>query len=66
MSGFGAGPAFGATPTSSFGNNVPTGFGTPFDVPSSFGDFSQQGLNQQFAMTASGKRIVPEEPQPEL
>ncbi len=66
MGGFGAGPAFGATPTSSFGNNMPTGFGTPFDVPPAFGGFGQQGFNQQFAMTASGKRIVPEEPQPEL
>ena len=31
MGGFGAGPAFGATPTSSFGNNVSTGFGEPVD-----------------------------------
>ncbi len=54
--GFGSGPAFGATPTSSFGNNVPVGFG----------GFGQQGNSQTFAMTASGKRIVPEEPQPEL
>jgi hypothetical protein len=52
--GFGSGPAFGATPTSSFGNNVSTGFGAP------------TGFNQQFAMTASGKRIIPEEPFPEL
>ena len=65
-SGFGGAPAFGATPTSSFGNNVSTGFGTPFDAPSAFGGFGQQGFNQQFAMTASGKRIVPEEPFPEL
>jgi hypothetical protein len=49
MGGFGAAPAFGATPTSSFGNNVSVGFGAP-----------------TVAMTASGKRIVPEEPQPEL
>ena len=62
-SGFGAGPAFGATPTSSFGNNVSTGFGA---VPPMQGGFGQQGFNQTFAMTASGKRIVPEEPQPEL
>jgi len=54
MGGFGAGPAFGATPTSSFGNNVSTGFGAP------------TGFNQPIAMTASGKKIVPEEPQPEL
>ena len=53
-SGFGAAPAFGATPSSSFGNNVSTGFGAP------------TGFEQTFAMTASGKRIVPEEPQPEL
>jgi hypothetical protein len=67
MGGFGAGPAFGATPTSSFGNNVPVGFGSPFDrVEPVFGGFGQQGHNQTFAMTASGKRIVPEEPQPEL
>jgi hypothetical protein len=31
-----------------------------------FGGFGQQGNTQTFAMTASGKRIVPEEPQPEL
>jgi hypothetical protein len=52
--GFGAAPAFGATPTSSFGNNVPVNFGAP------------TGFNQPIATTASGKRIVPEEPQPEL
>ena len=66
MGGFGAGPAFGATPTSSFGNNVPTSFGAPVSFPPAFGGFGQQGNNQTFAMTASGKRIVPEEPQPEL
>ena len=54
MGGFGAAPAFGATPTSSFGNNVSTGFGAP------------TGFNQPIATTASGKKIVPEEPQPEL
>ena len=64
--GFGGAPAFGATPTSSFGNNVPVGFGAPVDFPPAFGGFGQQGNNQTFAMTASGKRIVPEEPQPEL
>jgi hypothetical protein len=64
--GFGGGPAFGATPTSSFGNNVPVGFGASADMPPAFGGFGQQGNTQTFAMTASGKRIVPEEPQPEL
>jgi hypothetical protein len=64
--GFGSAPAFGATPTSSFGNNVPVGFGAPADMPPAFGGFGQQGNSQTFAMTASGKRIVPEEPQPEL
>jgi hypothetical protein len=65
--GFGGGAAFGATPTSSFGNNVSTGFGGYTDrVEPVFGGFGQQGFNQQFAMTASGKRIVPEEPFPEL
>ena len=64
--GFGAAPAFGATPTSSFGNNVPVGFGAPADFSPAFGGFGQQGNTQTFAMTASGKRIVPEEPQPEL
>jgi hypothetical protein len=54
MGGVGAAPAFGATPTPSFGNNVSTGFGAP------------TGFNQPIAMTASGKKIVPEEPQPEL
>jgi hypothetical protein len=52
--GFGSGPAFGATPISSFGNNMPSNFGAP------------TGFNQPMATTASGKRIVPEEPQPEL
>jgi hypothetical protein len=66
IGGFGAGPAFGATPTSSFGNNVPVSFGAPVDSPPAFGGFGQQGNTQTFAMTASGKRIVPEEPQPEL
>ena len=62
VGGFGAGPAFGATPTSSFGNNVPAGFGAPVDrVEPVFG-----GFGQPIAMTASGKKIVPEEPQPEL
>ena len=54
MGGFVAAPTFGAVPTSSFGNNVSTGFGAPI------------GFNQPIAMTASGKKIVPEEPQPEL
>jgi hypothetical protein len=61
--GFGAGPAFGATPTSSFGNNVPVGFGS---VSPGFGAVPTMQGTQTFAMTASGKRIVPEEPQPEL
>jgi hypothetical protein len=69
MGGFGAGPAFGATSSSSFGNNVPTGFGgaplggntmsTPFNAGPSWG-------TTPIATTASGKKIVPEEPQPEL
>jgi hypothetical protein len=61
MGGFGGGAAFGA-PTSSFGNNVSTGFGGYNDrVEPVFG-----GFVQPIAMTASGKRIVPEEPFPEL
>jgi hypothetical protein len=67
MGGFGAAPAFGATPTSSFGNNVPVSFGAPVDrVEPVFGGFGQQSFGQPIAMTASGKKIVPEEPQPEL
>jgi len=62
VGGFGAATAFGATPTSSFGNNVSTGFGAPVDrVEPVFG-----GFVQPIATTASGKKIVPEEPQPEL
>jgi hypothetical protein len=62
MGGFGGAPAFGATPSSSFGNNVSAGFGAPVDrVEPVFG-----GFGQPIAMTASGKKIVPEEPQPEL
>ena len=64
---FAAAPAFGATPSSSFGNNVNTGFGAPIDrVEPVLGGFGQQGFAQPVAMTASGKKIVPEEPQPEL
>ncbi len=66
MGGFGSAPSFGAMPTNGFGNNVSTSFGAPVNVSSTFGGFGQQGNNQSFAMTASGKRIVPEEPQPEL
>jgi hypothetical protein len=67
MGGFGGAPAFGATPTSSFGNNVSTGFGSPVDrVEPVFGGFGQQNFGQPIAMTASGKKIVPEDPQPEL
>jgi hypothetical protein len=67
IGGFGATSGFGATPTGSFGNNVPTGFGAPAEFSPTFGGGGgQQGFNQTFAMTASGKRIVPEEPQPEL
>ena len=60
--GFGSvSPGFGAVPP------MQSGFGAPFDrVEPVFGGFGQQGNNQTFAMTASGKRIVPEEPQPEL
>jgi hypothetical protein len=62
VNGFGAATAFGVTPTSSFGNNVSAGFGAPFDrVEPVFG-----GFVQPIATTASGKKIVPEEPQPEL
>jgi hypothetical protein len=62
VNGFGAASAFGVTPTSSFGNNVSAGFGSPFDrVEPMFG-----GFVQPIATTASGKKIVPEEPQPEL
>jgi hypothetical protein len=67
MGGFGSGPTFGATPTSSFGNSMSTGFGAPVDrVEPVFGNFGQQNFGQPIAMTASGKKIVPEEPQPEL
>ena len=67
MGGFGSGSSFGGAPTSSFGNNAPTHFGGYTDrVEPVFGGFGQQSGNQQFAMTASGKRIVPEEPFPEL
>jgi hypothetical protein len=51
---FSAVSSWGTTPISSFGNNASAGFGAP------------TGFNQPIAMTASGKRIVPEEPQPEL
>jgi hypothetical protein len=67
--GFKAAPAFGATAPSSFGTTAPTGFGgaplggntmsTPFNAEPSWG-------TTPIATTASGKKIVPEEPQPEL
>jgi hypothetical protein len=67
IGGFGAAPAFGATPSNSFGNNVSTGFGGPVDrVEPMFSGFDQPSFVQPIAMTASGKKIVPEEPQPEL
>jgi len=66
--GFGSAPAFGAAPTSSFGNNMSAGFGSPADrVEPVFGGFAPApAFGQPIAMTASGKKIVPEEPQPEL
>ena len=62
MGGFGSAPAFGATPSSSFGNNVSPGFGA---APTGFGA-APTGFGQPIAMTANGKHIVPTEPDPEL
>ena len=53
VSGFGAAPAFGAAP---LGGNA---MSTPFIAEPSWG-------TTPIATTASGKKIVPEEPQPEL
>ena len=53
VSGFGAAPAFGAAP---LGGNA---MSTPFTAEPSWG-------TTPIATTASGKKIVPEEPQPEL
>lgn len=62
MGGFGASSAFGTPPAGNFGNNVSSVFGSPANrVEPVFGGFAQP-----IAMTASGKKIVPEEPQPEL
>lgn len=67
MGGFGAAPSFGSAPsfgaaTNSFGNSMSTGFGAPAGrVEPVLG-----GFGQPIALTASGKKIVPEEPQPEL
>ena len=66
--GFGSmSSGFGAVPSmqSGFGSAA-GGFGAPADFQPAFGGFGQQGSPQAFAMTASGKKIVPEEPQPEL
>lgn len=66
--GFGSmSSGFGAVPPmqSGFGSAA-GGFGAPADFQPAFGGFGQQGSPQAFAMTASGKKIVPEEPQPEL
>jgi hypothetical protein len=64
MGGFGSAPAFGAAPapTGSFGNSMSTGFGAPTGRVEPVFD----GFAQPIAMTASGKKIVPEEPQPQL
>jgi hypothetical protein len=78
--GFGGGaPAFGApqsgfgAPTGGFGSPAPTGFNQP--APSSFGGGgfgsapsapSFGGFGGAPALTASGKKIVPDEPQPVL
>ena len=64
MGGFGSTPAFGSAPvpTGSFGNSMSTGFGAPAGRVEPVFD----GFAQPIAMTASGKKIVPEEPQPEL
>ena len=59
MGGFGAAPAFGATPTSSFGNNVPVSFGAPTPV-SSFGPPSAP------MMSSTGKPMPIQPDQPEL
>ena len=67
MGGFGPAPSWGTTPTNSFGNNASTNFGAPTGrVEPVFGGFAQQGFAQPVSMTANGKKIVPEEPQPEL
>jgi hypothetical protein len=69
-SGFKAAPAFGATPSSSFGNNVSTGFGsaplggntmsTPFNVEPSFDGPAT------VSMSATGKPMPAQPLQPEL
>ncbi len=63
-SGFGAGPAFGATPTSSFGNNVSTGFGAPIG----FGAAPAQSFNPPSApmMSSTGKPMPMQPDHPEL
>jgi hypothetical protein len=62
---------FGATPSSSFGNNVPVGFGS---VSPGFGAVSQMqgGFGQSFQqpmqpmMSSKGKPMPFQEPEPEL
>jgi hypothetical protein len=58
MGGFGAAPAFGATTTSSFGNNVPAGFGAA--PTQSF------GLPSAPMMSSTGKPMPMQPDHPEL
>jgi hypothetical protein len=69
MGGFGAAPAFGATPSSTFGNNVPVGVGAIPQMSNdfSFGTPSQQSMQpMQPMMSSKGKPMPLQEPEPEL
>jgi len=70
--GFGGGPAFGAPSTGGFGSSAPAGgfggggFGsapaTPAPAAGGFGGGSGFGTTATPALTASGKKIVPDDP----
>jgi hypothetical protein len=69
--GFGAAPAFGATPTNSFGNNVSTGFGAaPGGFGSPMGGTTAPGFGAvppaAVSMSSTGKPMPVQPDHPEI
>ena len=61
-SGFGSAPSSFGAPAGGFASTVPATFGAPVTAPAAFGGFPSAPI----ATTASGKKIVPDLPQPEI
>ena len=62
---------FGAPASSGFGSPAPSTFGAPaapaaFGAPATFGSVAPATFGGPIATTASGKKIVPDFPQPEI